>query len=185
MSDWDEFMNDIDEGRKKDHNADLRQLRKMTGKTPALRTTRGGGSRSQKKGAKAEKIALTALEKAGVLDVRKVPLLVIVTESFPVGNQTYYKIIRRKVNCDFRGILPGGRRVWAEVKARDRALRYSDLKHHQIRALNNNSDLGGLSLLVWVYERKAYVLSWPIEGFEPGRSVSIEYARGKRWKIDG
>jgi hypothetical protein len=36
---------------------------------------------------------------------------------------------------------------------------------------------GGISLLVWVYGSGAYVMRWPIEGFEPGTSITPESAQ--------
>lgn len=87
-----------------------------------------------------------------------------------------------KVSGDHRAILPGGRSVLIETKTiLDRNLRYSDLRPHQPAGLSFHARMGGLSLLVWVHDTGINVMEWGIEGikgFQPGKSIDIQQARG-------
>ncbi len=79
-----------------------------------------------------------------------------------------------KVSGDIRAVAPGGRSVLVEVKERDRNLRWSDFEPHQRQALDEHAALGGLSLVVWLYQGQFYVLHWPISDFGPRKSISPE-----------
>jgi hypothetical protein len=71
----------------------------------------------------------------------------------------------------------------AEVKTIDQHnLRWSDFRPHQPAALTEHADLGGLTLVIWVYGNEQFVLSWPIPGFGPGKSISPEWARENDWR---
>lgn len=79
---------------------------------------------------------------------------------------------------DRRGVLPGGRSVLCETKTiLSHNLRWSDFRDHQPAALTEHAELGGLSLVCWVSEVGPIIMEWPIDGFGPGRSISIAEAR--------
>jgi Holliday junction resolvase len=79
-----------------------------------------------------------------------------------------------KVSGDFIAVEPEtGRKVLVEVKSRNRdRLRWSDLKQHQIDALDENRRVGGRSLLAFVNNNYDILIwDWPIDGFGPGKSI--------------
>jgi len=91
---------------------------------------------------------------------------------------TYQVIFGEKVSGDHRGLIGNGVSVLAETKTiLDRNLRYSDLREHQPARLSEHVNYGGISLLVWVHDTGAYVMQWPIEGFEAGKSITHEQAQ--------
>lgn len=82
-----------------------------------------------------------------------------------------------QVSGDHRGIMPGGRSVLVEVKSYwDGNLQYSKLRPHQPDRLRKHAEWGGLSLLVWVHHSGIYVMEFPIEGFEKGKSLTPQRA---------
>jgi hypothetical protein len=89
-----------------------------------------------------------------------------------------------KVSGDFKGILPGGTAVHVEVKSRGRRdkLRYSDLKTHQVTALDEHVSFDGLGLVCWVtVAGECLVMRWPIPGFQVRTSLTVEQARQHLW----
>jgi hypothetical protein len=91
---------------------------------------------------------------------------------------TYQVIFGEKVSGDHRGLIGNGISVLAETKTiLDHNLRYSDLREHQPGRLSEHNECGGISLLVWVHGTGAYVMRWPVDGFEPGTSISHERAQ--------
>lgn len=99
----------------------------------------------------------------------------------PVQSQrpnTYQVIFGEKVSGDHRGVIGNGISVLAETKTIiNRNLRFSDLREHQPGRLSEHVEYGGISLLVWVHGSDAYVMRWPIDGFEPGKSITHERAQ--------
>jgi hypothetical protein len=99
----------------------------------------------------------------------------------PVVSQrrnTNQVIFGEKVSGDHRGLIGDGKSVLVETKTiLDRNLRYGDLREHQPARLSEHANYGGISLLVWVHGTGAYVLRWPIAGFEAGKSITHEQAR--------
>jgi hypothetical protein len=90
---------------------------------------------------------------------------------------TYQVIFGEKVSGDHRGLIGRGTSVLAETKTiLDRNLRFSDLREHQPARLSEHAAYGGISLLVWVHGMGAYVMQWPIDGFEAGTSLTHERA---------
>lgn len=91
-----------------------------------------------------------------------------------------------KVAGDLMGILPGGRRVLAEVKDCDEdTLPYSRLKPHQHDNLKQNADLGGLSLIIWVRYGQPLVIDYSLLadlGYGPRGSISLGIAAAAEWK---
>ncbi len=130
----------------------------------------------QRTGAIGEEWAANRLRALGIEMVEKIgePVKLI-----PARQPRTYRVIwGEKVSGDHRGILPGGRSVLMETKTiLDRNLRYSDLRPHQPGRLSQHAELGGLSLLVWVHTSDVYVLEWPVEGFGPGKGITVEEAQ--------
>ena len=140
------------------------------------------GAISQAKGAKGEDIADLVLRSKGVRMVEKIATPVrIIARKRMHGSDWFRLAWGEKVSGDRMGILDGGRRVLAEVKTRDRNLRWKDLEDHQVLALTENAALGGLSLVVFVHPGGIAVLEWPIEGFGPGKGLTITRALELAW----
>lgn len=91
-----------------------------------------------------------------------------------------------KVAGDLTGVLPGGRRVLAEVKDFDGdTLVYSRLKTHQHYYLSENAALGALSLIVWVRYGQPLVIEYSKLaglGYGPGKSITLDMATAAEWK---
>ncbi len=126
-------------------------------------------SHNRKQGNAGEDIAAIRLRQLGVEMVERIQTgwgIVRgargqVTSAYPLA----------KVSGDFRGILPNGRSVLAEVKTTDGTLPYSQLEAHQHLALREHSDFGGLSLLVWIHDGQVSVMVYPVDGFVPRTSI--------------
>ena len=137
---------------------------------------------SDQKGKAGEIAGGLALQAAGVEMVEKIGTPI---KAVPVpGRRGIYHVIwGQKVSGDHMGILSGsGRRVLAETKTitdRDR-LRWSDLRSHQPARLDENNAFGGVSLLVWVHH-EIYILRWPVPGFGPRKSITLDYATHNTW----
>lgn len=133
------------------------------------------GRRSQKVGKQGEDLAALELRKLGYLRI------------FKLNEARTAKGIRvRNVPGDYSAIeAKTMRSVLVEVKATesDRIL-FSRLKKHQVRELNEHTEIGAPGLLVLVFKDSVHVLSWPIEGFEHGTSIVNKngsiYLRGKK-----
>lgn len=140
--------------------------------------------REQQVGKQGEALALSALRSIGVEQIEHIgtPVRLIASGK---NDGTFRVVYGEPVAADFRGVLPkqvyydedepsiiAGVSVMAEVKTiLDRNLRYSDLRPHQPGKLTEHSDLGGISLLVWVHSSGVYVMRWPIPGFSPGFGI--------------
>lgn len=137
------------------------------------------GRKSQRSGSVGEDIAKMALRTMGVCMVEQIATPIVTTQR----RNGWVKIRRKeKVSGDIRGLLPGGRRVLAEVKTvNDDRLIFSRLKPHQVDALNENHELGAVSLLVLVHPYGHCVMRWPIEGFGPRTSIHIDDAAQYEW----
>lgn len=135
------------------------------------------GERQQRVGAKGESKAAVALKGKGLKMVAEMPTPMVRAP----GNRIIY---RAKVFGDISAIVPGtGQKVLVEVKTKDVVrLKYSILRPHQVAALQENHELGGLSLLVWVVKGKAHVMRWPIEDFVPNSSLHIDKAPLLEWE---
>lgn len=130
----------------------------------------------QRIGGAGELHAASALSSLGIEMIEKIgtPVKAIPHPSIP----GYFRVIwSEPVLGDFRGILPGGRSVLAEVKTvLNHNLRYSDLREHQPGGLTRHVYFGGLALLVWVSSNGIFIMRWPINGFRPGTSITPEQA---------
>lgn len=141
------------------------------------------GRRSQAIGARGEGAAENALRAYGVCMVEQIATPFAITARQKGG---WIKIERKKqVSGDRRGVMPdgSGRRVLAEVKTTDGdRVEWSRLEDHQVRALDENNRLGAVSLLVLVYlSVGTYVLRWPIDGFGPHKSITVQQAIDNQW----
>jgi hypothetical protein len=123
----------------------------------------------QRIGAGGEKLAASILRALGVCQLERI--------GTPV-RQAHGKIIYGEpVAADFRGIMPGGQSVLAEVKTVEHNLRWSDFREHQPGKLSEHANLGGLSLVVWVHSSGVYVLQWPIPDFGPLAGLTAQQAK--------
>lgn len=115
----------------------------------------------------------------GLRCVRKIGTPIKILTKRVISGLTWHRIAwGEKVMGDTTALAPGGRGVLIETKTiTDRNLQYSDLRKHQPGDLSRYADAEGIALLVWVHHSGVYVMEWPIPGFEPGTSISPEYAR--------
>jgi len=131
--------------------------------------------REDRTGKVGEELAESVLRSLGIEQIERVSTPVKLIPSQYPG--LFKVIFGEKVIGDRRGILPGGRSVLIEVKTiLDRNLCWSDLRLHQPEGLSRHSELGGMSLLVWVHSSGVYVMRWPIDGFGPGKSITPNQA---------
>jgi hypothetical protein len=137
------------------------------------------GKRSQAIGKTGEAIARLLLESAGVKMVERIATPIVVTGKQQGGWMQF--AYAEKVSGDWRGMMPDGRRVLCEVKARDGRLRWSDLQPHQRRALDENHLYHGVSLLIWIHPDDQVILRWPVLGFGPRVSLSLDQAQQLQW----
>lgn len=133
----------------------------------------------QRIGRSGQNVSAVALSRIGVEMVEEIGTPVILTAAHGQRRDVFRVRFGQKVSGDHRGILhPGGRSVLAETKTiSDRNLQFSDLRKHQPGRLNAHATFGGLSLLVWIHNTEKFVMKWPIEGFGPGKSITLEHAR--------
>ena len=137
-----------------------------------------GGKTNQRIGAMGEEWADNRLYAIGLQMVEKIGTPVRLIKS-KIDPKAFRVVWGEKVSGDRTAIVPGsGRKVLVETKTIfDRNLRWSDLRPHQPERLYRNSELGGLSLLVWVYNDGVYIMQWPIPGFKKGKSITPEKAK--------
>lgn len=138
------------------------------------------GKRSQAYGSTGEDIAVLALCGMGVEMVEHIatPFATVAR-----NKEGWIRIrYKEKVSGDIIGVMPGGRRVLAEVKTvNDDRLVFSRLQSHQVEALDRNHELGAISLLIVVHPYGHHVMRWPIEGFKSGTSLRVEDAHLHEW----
>ena len=123
-----------------------------------------------------QNLAASALRAFGVNMIEKIGTPV---RCIPHPTQHgYYRVIwDEPVAGDHRGVIGDGRSVLIETKTvLDRNLRWSDFRKHQPGALSEHTQLGGLSLVVWVHASGVYVMTWPISDFGPGTSIDAQRA---------
>ena len=147
------------------------------------------GRKSQSLGAGGERLASSRLYGIGVDMVEKIgtpvklmalsPRVMASLRRMRVHGNIYSVVFGERVSGDHRGIIAGtGQSVLAESKTiLDRNLRWSDLRPHQPDRLDQHRTYGGISLLVWITSNGVYVMEWPIPGFGPGKSITLEQAQ--------
>ena len=132
-------------------------------------TTRRKARQSQQSGAQGERIARHALHALGFEMIERIhtPVKIISKhKSSGKGKITGTFVFADRVSGDFRAIDPqDGRSVLVEVKLRENRLKWSDFEPHQLAALAEHHDWGGLSIIVWVdsEDYTPFVLQWPIQ----------------------
>jgi len=131
------------------------------------------GRRRQRSGVVGQSVIELRLRALGVLMLEAVntPWKIV-----RVGGRIVGAVPMKKVSGDFRGMLPGGRSVLVEVKSFGR-LPYGAFKAHQVQSLADHHASGGLSLVGWVFPGGDVLMAWPIPGFLPRTSVSVERAK--------
>lgn len=133
------------------------------------------GRKNYKQGEVAQDLFELRLRALGVLMVERIhtPWKVV---RHPVTRKIINAIQVQKVSGDFRGVLPGGRSVLVEVKSCERLV-FSVFADHQVRALDDHVQAGGLSLIGWKWSTGDALLEWPAYAFRPRASLSIEHAK--------
>ena len=139
------------------------------------------GQTAQRHGKIGDEQGAAALGRMGILQLHR-----IATPYVRVPHPTlrgYYRIIEKeKVAGDWRGLLPSGMSVLAEMKTRfDTNLTWSDFETHQIGWLSNHAELA-ISLVVWTNNNGVSVMRWPIPDFN-GPRCSITPARASTLDI--
>lgn len=100
----------------------------------------------------------------------------IATPTRAVRGKTIYAA---KVSADINAIMGdgSGRRILAEVKSTKTAtLGINKLQPHQQERLQENHELGGVSLAVWIAPHGSYVMRWPVEGWKSGKPLNEDKA---------
>lgn len=142
--------------------------------------------RAQSHGKSGDDKGVSALRDMGILFLHRIATpYVRIKHPNPVIAQLGYVRIqeKEKVAGDWRGLLPDGTSVLAEIKTRlattdreSRNLVWSDLEAHQKQWLSDHAKLA-VSLVVFVHERGVSVMRWPIPGFDSPRcSITPERA---------
>lgn len=160
MNEWDEMNAEIDA---------IRSIGKK--QNPVSQKKRDKARKTQRRGSSGEKEADKALAEYGVKMIRAVGKNVLL---IPVDTkQALYRVrFIGKLEGDRRGLLDNGRSVLVEVKNySSETLPYSALQKHQHAALLEHHQLGGLSLLVWVHNGDARIYEYPIDGYQPRKSL--------------
>lgn len=140
--------------------------------------------RSQRSGSVGESIGAMTLRLKGLKMVADMPTPIKIIGNKKIGGQHWVRVVySARVYGDISAIVPEtGQRVLCEVKtySGDR-LRFSALKPHQVAALNENHENGGLSILIWVSDYGVCCMQWPVPGFMPRKSLSISEATALEW----
>lgn len=134
------------------------------------------GATNQATGKHGEGLARDALTRLGL---RRIERIEVGHRVIRDDQGTVIRVIPiEKVSGDFKAMMPGGVYVHIEVKHREERLRFGDLKPHQVDALNEHTQLGGIGLVCWVSgDDEVFILQWPIPDFVPRKSLSLPRAR--------
>lgn len=142
------------------------------------------GTQAQAGGARGEELARSLLENLGVKLVADIATPIAIVAKHPT-DQGYVRIAyREKVAGDINGTMGdgSGRRVLAEVKAyKAEKLGFHKLTPGQRERLQENHELGAVSLVIWIAPHGNYVLKWPIPGWENRKPLSKEIAEDNLW----
>ena len=107
----------------------------------------------------------------------------IATPTRAVRGKTIYAA---KVSADINAITGDGtgRRILAEVKSTSaKTLGIGKLKPHQQERLQENHELNGVSLVVWIAPHGSYVIRWPVEGWKSGKP--LDEGKAARLNVEG
>lgn len=132
---------------------------------------RARGRQAQRLGEQAELLVKSELTRRGfrMIEAVNVPMK-------PIYRDGELIAVKRlaKVSGDWRAVGPSGQSVLVEVKARPGRLQYHVIERHQVRALQQHQEAGGLSLVAW-YDTDAarvHIIEWPHPALVPGSSVT-------------
>ena len=91
------------------------------------------------------------------------------------------------VDGDISGMAPNGKALLAECKSCAERLVFSALQSHQVKNLNETHENNGLAFLCWREEisNQFFIMKWPIDGFKPRSSITIEKAAALAIKPGG
>jgi len=136
-------------------------------------------SNNKRKGTACEKIIMNVLQSRGACQVQEIETGWRKVRKQVKGKWTELIIPKKKVAGDIRAVLPpDGRSILVEVKNRPEKLLYSNLESHQHQRLKEHDLFGAISLLAWIFTGGLSIMQYPIEGFNPCTSISIERAQG-------
>jgi len=135
---------------------------------------------NKRRGNKGEEIARIKLAEIGVCMPEEIPTPFSVVSISSGGKVRGF--FKKKATGDIMGHRTDGVAIRAEVKTSsvDENLTWGIMtKHgkHQIDYLNKHA-IHALSFVVWVrHDNEALVMQWPIPGFGPRKSITLERAR--------
>lgn len=134
------------------------------------------GKNNQAKGADGEAVAHRAMHNLGLQFIQPISTPYLITRGR--NGNVISATPKMKVTGDLSAVGPNGVSVLAEVKRFDEdKLIYSRLENHQHEDLLKHHGCGGISLLIWVYQRQAIIMRYPITGFHPRTSIHIDDAK--------
>jgi hypothetical protein len=132
--------------------------------------------RHQTSGKVGQAAAKQELLRLGVRRLQEVATPVIIKN---VNGRRIVVAYKEKVVGDFIGIMPNGIAVLCETKRREEdRLAWSDLEKHQVEALSEWHECGGLAILAWVHPAAGVLLlPWGgLPGFRSGTSILLSSA---------
>lgn len=128
-------------------------------------------AKRQRNGNEAEKLVEGRLIARGFALVEKVEV------PFRVGKDGKMSA-RRKVSGDFRAVEKGtGRSLLVEVKHHAERLSYGAFRPHQLVALEEHYQAGGISEVAWADRGQIHFIPWENlhrMGFGPGKSIHYD-----------
>ena len=137
------------------------------------------GKQAQAAGVRGEERATELLEGLGVRMVAPIATPFVIVRRHPVNKEFVQIKYKEKVAGDKNCIMGdgSGRRVLVEIKNYStEKLSFTKLTDGQRARLQENHELNGISLVVWIAPHGEYVLRWPVEGWERGRPLDRETA---------
>lgn len=152
--------------------------RRGKGFFPAVHGLSARGKASQELGEAGEAMARVLLARQGVKRIERIHTGWKVLFGPPdpkTGKRTIKDAFPiEKVSGDFIG-MKDGKKVHVEAKAtEDDRIIFSRLEPHQVMALDETVELGGISMLFVMIQGHGFLLNWPIEGFRSGAAIVLK-----------
>ena len=130
------------------------------------------GKANKKAGESAELIAIKALRTLGFKCVEKI-------ETGFTLKRMNGKIVGafpcKAVSGDIRAIGHAGKAIYCECKYRPLKLKWSDFEQHQLKAMQDVTEAGGVAFVAWVAclnPERIYLLQWPFNLLKKGRAIT-------------
>lgn len=134
------------------------------------------GKQAQAAGVRGEERATELLERLGIRMVAPIATPFVIIRRHPVNKEFVQIRYKEKVAGDKNCIMGdgSGRRVLVEIKNYNTdKLSLTKLTEGQRARLQENHELNGISLVVWIAPHGEYVLRWPVEGWMKGRPLDM------------